>query len=111
MNSKSYFDYIKGILLPLGNISTRKMFGGYGFYKDGIFFALIANDILYFKVDDDNRADYESYNSRPFSYEGKNKKMVVMSYWEAPVEILEDYVQLVSWVNKAVQAARRAKTK
>lgn len=87
------------------------MFGGYGFYKDGIFFAIIIDNILYFKVDGQNQSAYETHDSKPFSYEGKNKKMVTMSYWEVPVDILENHEQLPLWVNAAVQAAKRAKTK
>jgi DNA transformation protein len=36
-------------------IRSRAMFGGFGIYAGADFFALIANDVLYFKVDDSNR--------------------------------------------------------
>lgn len=109
MNNNHYIDFVLDILSPLGNIKTRKMFGSYGIYKDDIFFALVVEDILYFKVDDSNRQTYESYGSKPFTYEGKNKKTVAMGYWQVPADILEDHSQLTQWVNQAVLAARRAK--
>lgn len=109
MANSSYIDYILDLLLPLGGIKARKMFGGVGIYKDGIFFALVTgNDIVYFKVDDITRSDYEKYESKPFTYE-KNKKIIALSYWEAPVDILENRDALEVWVEKAVQAARRAR--
>ncbi len=80
MLNNQYIDYVLDLLSPLGNIKARKMFGGYGIYKDSIFFAIIIENILYFKVGDGNRSQYESYGSKPFSYEGKAKKMVTMSY-------------------------------
>ncbi len=111
MLKNGFAEYVLDVLSPLGNIKSRKMFGGVGFYKDGIFFALIADEILYFKVDDVTRSDYEAYDSKPFSYEGKNKKTVVMSYWEVPVDILENQDKLAAWVHQAVKAAKRAKNK
>jgi DNA transformation protein len=109
MSKNGFAEYVIDLLTPLGNIKSRKMFGGVGFYKDGIFFALIADEILYFKVDDATRFKYESYGSKPFSYEGKNKKTIVMSYWEVPADILENPDNLAEWVLLAVQAAKRAK--
>ena len=42
------------------------MFGGAGFYLEGLFFALIAEDVLYFEVDDGNRADFKAVERGPF---------------------------------------------
>ncbi len=109
MPHNQYIDYVLDLLSPLGNIKARKMFGGYGIYKDNIFFALIIDNILYFKVGADNQYRYESYGSKPFSYEGKNKKMVTMSYWELPMDILEDNTKLAQWVQQAVEDAIKAK--
>jgi DNA transformation protein and related proteins len=111
MNSKNsgYIEYLLDILSSLGDIKTRKMFGGYGIYKNGVFFAIIVGEMLYFKVDAHNLPDYEKYDSKPFSYEGKNKKTITMSYWEVPADVLEDHSLLELWVRKAVMAAQRAK--
>lgn len=109
MSGNLYADYVLDLLFPLGGIVAKKMFGGVGFYKDGIFFALIAEGILYFKVDDVMQSTYKKYDSKPFSYEGKNNKKIVMSYWEVPVDILEHQEKLSQWASQAVLAAKRAK--
>lgn len=109
MNNNSYITYLLDTLSELGGIKSRKMFGGYGIYRHGIFFALIANNILYFKVNDDNRPDYQALDSQPFSYEGKDNKIVVMSYWQVPESVLEDHNLLTDWAEKALQAAKSAK--
>lgn len=109
MAVSGYANYILDLLLPLGNMKARKMFGGFGIYKNGIFFALIINNILYFKVDDTNQSDYESFGSKPFTYTNKNEKLVSMSYWEVPIDILENHDAIAKWVEKAVQAAQLAK--
>lgn len=58
--SAAYRDYVLEQLAGLGPIRARKMFGGVGIYLHGLFFALIADEVLYFKVDDSNRPDYEA---------------------------------------------------
>ncbi len=78
------------------------MFGGYGIYKNGIIFGLIAEDVLYFKVDETNKADYEEKGSKPFTYAQGNNKPTVMSYWEVPSEILENKTDLIEWIEKSV---------
>ncbi len=46
------------------------MFGGAGLYHQGAFFGLIADDALYFTVDDGNRKDYTDAAMGPFNHNG-----------------------------------------
>lgn len=83
---------------------SRKMFGGWGVYKNGVIFAIITNSALYLKVGEGNRKDFERLGSKPFSYKIKTrKKPVELSYWEAPEEIMENKDTLEKWVEKAVK--------
>lgn len=78
---------------------ARYTFGGVGIYLDRVVFALIANDVLYFKVDDSNRGDYEAAGMTPFKpYPTRN---TTMPYYEVPVSVLEDIDQLTVWGRKA----------
>ncbi len=90
-------------------VTAKAMFGGFGLYKEGIVFGIIADDELYFKVDEKNLSWYKECHSKPFTYEGKNRKMIVMSYWEVPAEVLEDRELLADWVDKSVAASLRKK--
>jgi DNA transformation protein len=85
-------DYIvEDLLSGVEGIRSRAMFGGHGIYQDELFFAIVVDDEIYFKVDDTNRPDYEKAESEPFAYEvSGRKKPVVMSYWKVPADILED---------------------
>ena len=56
--TSEYLDYVMEKLSPLGQIKSRAMFGGYGIFHEGVMFALIADDNLYFKVNESNRDDY-----------------------------------------------------
>jgi DNA transformation protein len=82
------------------------MFGGVGLYARGLFFALIAEDRLYFKVDDTTRPDFERLGMEPFRPFGEEH---AMGYYEIPADVLEDTAQLEAWMRKAIAVAARAK--
>lgn len=88
-------------------IRSRSMFGGLGIYSNELFFALIDDDILYFKVDDTNRPDFEARGLPPFRPFGEDGE--VMQYYEIPADIIEDADALQPWVAKAVAVAARKK--
>jgi DNA transformation protein len=104
MPDASFKDYVLDQLRLVSGIGARAMFGGYGIYRSGVMFGLIAMDELYFKVDDANRADYEARKSHPFVYDGKGKPMT-MSYWRVPDDVLEDADELKAWAMKAYDVA------
>jgi len=101
------------VLSGLPGIASKRMFGGYGIYRDGVIFAIITSDgELYFKVDETLKEKFKKRGSRPFIYEGhKNKKPVEMPYWMLPEEIMEDREQLEEWVEDSVKASKRSKRK
>ena len=88
-------------------IRSRAMFGGVGIYAHDAFFALIAGDTVYLKVDDSNRADFEARGLgpfRPFDEHGE-----VMSYYALDESILEDLEELRRWCDKAIAIANAKK--
>jgi DNA transformation protein and related proteins len=93
-------------LEDLGDVTPRSMFGGVGLYHRGIFFGIIAGDVLYLKVDDTNRPDYERAGAQPFKpYPNRSG---TMRYYAVPLEVLESGIELVAWARKAVDAAEHA---
>jgi DNA transformation protein len=103
-------DYVLEQLAAAGKVSARRMFGGVGLYLDGLFFALIDDDALYFKTDDANRPRFEKAGSRPFC-PFPDRPSHVMAYWEVPAEVLEDAEQLRLWTREALAAALAARSK
>lgn len=85
------------------------MFGGHGFYSQDNFFALEAGGRLYMKVDDVNRSDFESAGLKPFVYKSKDRRDMIMSYYEVPPDALDDSAILVEWAVKGIEAAIRSK--
>jgi len=88
-------------------IRARSMFGGVGIYASDLFFALIDDDILYFKVDATTRSDFEQRGMEPFRPGGPAGE--VMQYYQVPEEVLEDPDQLRRWAGAALDVAHRAK--
>ena len=93
----------------LPSVRARRMFGGVGLYADDLFFALIDDDMVYLKVDDVTRPDFERLGLRPFQPFGEGS--AAMQYYQLPEDLLEDPEALRSWADAAVAVARRAKRK
>ena len=102
--SESFKEYVVDQLAELGFVTVKKMFGGAGSYYDGLIFGLLADDVLYFKVDDSNKLDYERAGMKPF--QPFDHKPMVMSYYEVPVDILENRELLADWAKKSLIASR-----
>jgi DNA transformation protein len=83
------------------------MFGGVGIYSSDLFFALIDDDTVYFKVDDTTRVDFEARGMGPFRPGGPDGE--IMQYYAVPEDVLEDPEILRPWVDRALAVARRKK--
>ena len=88
-------------------VTSRRMFGGFGLYRDGLMFALIADDTLYLKTDADNVMRFEQAGSLPFTYQSAGRS-VQLSYRSAPAECLESPAEMRDWCQLAYAAALRA---
>lgn len=102
--SSDYLQYVLEQVSSLPRVTTRRMFGAVGLYSDGVFFALIDDDTLFFKVSDANRADYVSRNMAPFK-PFRDKPDLSLSYYEVPADALEDRDELGVWARKSIAAA------
>lgn len=101
-----YVEYLHEVFEQFGPVRARRMFGGYGIYSGDVMFALVADDTLYLKADDENRADFEARGLPPFMYD-KGGRLVKMSYYLAPDDIMEDRDEAVQWARRARDAALR----
>ena len=104
-----FVEYLKEVFVHFGSIQARKMFGGYGIYHKGVMFGLVADDTLYLKADDETAKDFEEKGLGPFEYD-KGDKVVKMSYYLAPDEILDDPTEAASWARRSYEVALRSKS-
>ncbi|NJN47504.1 MAG: TfoX/Sxy family protein [Candidatus Competibacteraceae bacterium] len=102
--------YLLELLHAFGPVRARAMFGGYGLYREGLMFGLVADDMLYLKVDDQSRTEFIAQGLTPFVYH-KQGKPYSMSYYLAPLEALEDAELMRQWAQKGYAAALRSRTK
>jgi DNA transformation protein len=104
--SDGYRIYIIDQLAALPALSTRRMFGGIGIYSDALFFALIDDDVLFFKVDDSNRDDYVSRGMKAFMpFPGQPS----LGYFQVPPDVIEETEELARWARRSVEVARNKK--
>ena len=101
-------DHLIDGLGALGAVEARSMFGGWGLYLDGVMFALIAGQEAYFRADDDTRQDYEARGLSRFK--PQRDKPMTMPYYPLPPDIFDDPELMLEWAERALAAARRAKT-
>jgi DNA transformation protein len=105
---KEFVSYIVELMQSIGPVNARPMFGGFGIFLDKLMFGLVADSILYLKVDQDTRPDFEARDLEAFSYV-KNNKSYNMSYYQAPEEALENPEDMATWANRAYAVALAAK--
>jgi DNA transformation protein len=100
-------------LTPLGPVQTRGWFGAVALRLDGLQFAFVAGDHLYFRVDEQSRLDYEQAGRRPFEYTTNDGRRVAMrSYYAVPAAVIGNPNRLYQWAQTAHAAAvANAKTK
>lgn len=94
-------------LRDFGPVAVRRMFGGWGLYRDGAFFALIAGDTLYVKGDGENIPEMERASPGPFTFEKKGET-VTTHYYAVPEDAFEDRDVMTRWARLGYGAALRA---
>ena len=111
--SPSYLAFVLEQLEGIKALTYKRMFGGVGLYDGVVFFAVIDNDTLFFKVDDALRERYQRRGMPPFAPIAG--KPAMRGYYQVPAEVLEDGDALCRWaadsiaVGAAVSTPRRRK--
>jgi DNA transformation protein len=108
--ASEFQSFLEDLFAPLGGVRFRRMFGGLGIYRDGVMFALVANDVLHFKADDTTRGAFEDEGCAPFRYEARGKS-VTMSYWPMPERLFDEPEEFREWSLAAIRAAERAQAR
>jgi len=104
--SSGFRQFVLDQLADVPALSARAMFGGVGLYAHRLFFGILAADVLYLKVDEGNRPDYEAAGSAPFKPYAD--RPMTMSYYNVPVAVLEDATTLCQWAARSIGAVRGA---
>jgi len=101
---ESFKDFVLDQLQDLDGVEARRMFGGHGLCQDETFFGIIHKGRLYFKTDEHTVATYRKIKMKPFR---PNPKQTLRSYYQVPVEIIEDGDRLGAWAEAAIRCQRK----
>ena len=84
--------YFIDLFEPLGPVIAKRFFGGWSLQCHGTLFAVVLRDELYFRLSEDakHRATLEALGSAPFTYQSRNKDVVVRRFYAAPTGWLDD---------------------
>lgn len=104
--SREYIDWIVELLLPLGPVAARRMFGGCGLYLDGVMFAIVVDEVVWFKTDEINRAEFAALGEAPFTYLRAGKP-ARLNFYRAPDDAFDSSPALLPWAKSALGAALR----
>jgi DNA transformation protein len=104
--SSGYREFVLEQLAEVRQLHARPMFGGLGLYAGDVFFGIVADDVLYFKVDQTTRGGYEQAGSQPFKPYAD--RPMTMTYWSVPVTVIEDAATLAQWARRSIAVARAA---
>lgn len=102
--TSSFTAFVIDQLSELGALHCRPMFGCYGLYHQGVFFAIICADTLFFRTDEESAPDYIKLGMSPFVF---RERQSVNSYYEVPAKILNSRRHLAEWARTAVQVQLR----
>jgi DNA transformation protein and related proteins len=109
--SHSFGELLHEQLAPLGHVTLRRMFGKTGVFCDGLMLGMVRDDVLYFRVDDDNRAVFKEAEAfPPLNYE-KGGGSIDLAFWRAPERLFDEPDEFVTWARAALGAARRVAAK
>jgi DNA transformation protein len=107
--SEGFREFVLDQLSGVRGMRAKPMFGGIGIYADDVFFGILAADVLYFKVDETNRRDYEAAGSEAFN--PYPDRPMTMPYYAVPIDVLETAPTLIQWAERSVSVARASKPK
>ncbi|WP_374436088.1 TfoX/Sxy family protein [Inhella sp.] len=110
-DEEPFVAHCRELLGPLGPVRTRRMFGAVGLYVDGLFIALIEDEVLYLKGHALHQAAFEAAGCRRFEYLMKDGSRAHLNYWSAPETAMESPAEMRPWALRAIDAALKKSAK
>jgi len=107
-----FHEFVLELFGPMAPVSIRRMFGGAGVFKEGLMFALIADDTVFLKADPALRAALEAEGCAPFVWvRPSDGKQVDLGYVSLPTDAMDEPDLASEWGRKAFAVALAAKAK
>ncbi len=103
---QAFAQFVVELMAGFGPVQARPMFGGHGIYYQGLMFALIAQEQLYFKADAHSLGEFSARGLGPFEFESKGK-VTLIKYYQAPPEVYDEPDHMARWARLAYDCALR----
>ena len=105
------YAWVQEALAPMGSVTLRRMMGGATLYLDGVIFAILDADEIWFKADAETDAVWDAQGCARFSVTFKDGRVDTMNYRRAPTDVYDDAEAMQHWAGLAVAAGARASAK
>lgn len=109
--SPSLREFVRETLSRYGTITDRLMMGGATVYCDGAPVAIIADEELLLKADDETAPHFEAAGLEKFRFEKKDGSIATMNYFHVPDDFFDDQEVMDQWMALARDASLRAAAK
>lgn len=96
----SFRDFVLDQLAGVPELICNWMFGGYGLYSGETFFAIIAGGRFYLWTSEETRRRFVAREMQPFR---PSARQTITSYYEVPLDVLEDIHELKQWALEAIR--------
>lgn len=111
MAEDSFHAFAKELFAGLGPVRIKPMFGAAGVYAEGLMFALLAEETIHIKANDDKmKAALRAEGSGPFVWSPQNGprkgEHIDLGYWRLPEAALDDPEEAAKWGRKALALAK-----
>jgi DNA transformation protein and related proteins len=104
------FDWVTEAMAPIGSVTKRMMMGGATLYCDGVIFAILDDDQLWFKADTQSDGIWDAAACPRFTFD-MGGKQGSMNYRRAPDDVYDDAEVLQRWALLALEAGHRVPPK
>lgn len=106
MRKDKFRDSVLLLLHDLRGLDCKALYSGYGLWCATTFFGIISKDKLYFRVNDNTRADFQAARSCPLLTRGGKYEL---EFLEVPSTVAKNPESLVDWATRAIEGARESK--
>ena len=102
-----FHEFVAELLAPMGPVSIRRMFGGAGVFRDGLMFALLADETIFLKTDASLRQDLEAQGGAPFVWtKPSTGEAIDMGDVSLPSSAMDDPDEASLWASRALAVAK-----
>ena len=106
---REFVQHIADLFAAVGPVQVRRMFRGYGIFREGLMFALVYDETLYLKIDAQNVSHFLNLHLKPFTYRRQGKIAHLLSYYQAPETVMDNPDEAADWARRSFEAACRGR--